>query len=150
MRCNYSQRERGLSIVTANLPNTVKLLIASLDKTSTQLVIKYTNRQHASGGGGGSGSLSRSGSSTSSGSRRKSSLGGLSSEALAGGDKSRVAGDSIDELDLFVDSLGVIVDRLRTRIQARPDKVCHSNLIDYVVPSVVYCGYETHRLHVSF
>jgi hypothetical protein len=41
----HAPRERGLSIVTTGLPKTVKLLIASLEKTSVQLLIKYGKKQ---------------------------------------------------------------------------------------------------------
>jgi len=120
----HVQRERGLSLVSTNLPNTVKLLIASLDKTSSALLVKYANRQHGSGSGGGGGAGGSS--SPSKVTRAGSNSGMVDSSSLAGvGKIGRGApGETVDELDLFVDSLGVIVDRLRMRIKARPDKVC--------------------------
>ena len=124
----HAKRERGLSLVTTDLPGTVKLLIASLDKTSSALIVKYANRQRdsgaAAGGGGGAGSPAKV-------ARAASITSNTESSSLAGvGRIGRgTPGETVDELDLFVDSLGVIVDRLRTRIKARPDKVnlnCHN------------------------
>jgi len=88
-----SHRERGLSLVSSGLPKTVKLLVNSLDKTTTQLMLRYSKKQV------------------------------LDTSPHADAKRDHSPSQEINEVDLFLDSVSCIVDRIRSRLQAHPNKV---------------------------
>lgn len=96
-------RDRGVSLVVSALPRTVAKLAGSLDKHTAALVVKYKNRLPAE--------------------IKKLSIDSATKDAEVDGGADDTGMKKMDEVDLFLDSISVIIQRMKDRIIANPAKV---------------------------